>query len=354
MRILVFQTAYLGDVVLTSPLLAALRSAYLDSHIACVVLPKWAPLLERIPAVDEILTFDKRGKQKGTGGTLRIAKILREKSFDIAFCPHPSFRSGLILRLAKIPKRVGFCNSAGSIFFNRLVKRDENLHEAERVLSLIKGNDLDPDNFDHKPLLTPKKGNDPAGILEPFGVKRGNAIVGIHPGSVWNTKKWLPENFAVVAERIGSMGFSVAVFGGTSDAETVSKIVKLADHENVVSVMGLSLDKLIMAFTGLSLFICNDSGPMHIAGALGLPVIAIFGSTVPAQGYAPYSEKAAVIQMDRLSCRPCGPHGHHHCPEHHFYCMKKIKPESVLIGARAMMGSVPKEVMEENFLGKSK
>ena len=339
MRILVFQTAYLGDVVLTTPLLASLRKNLPDAHIACAVQPAWAPVLEHSHDVDQVIAFDKRGSQAGNAATIRFGLSLRKEKFDVALCPHPSFRSGLILRLAGIPFRVGFETSAGRSFFNRLLPRDAAQHEVKRVLSLAGAVGVDPAHWIDTPHVRPDPGIDPDAILQRYGVEPGQfGVVGVHPGSVWKTKRWLPERFARVCRIIGKRGFTVLVFGAEKERSLVDRVVNAADQKSIRACVGLSLPELMAAFTRLALYITNDSGPMHIACALGIPVIAVFGSTVPAQGYAPYSQIATVVQAERLDCRPCGPHGHNTCPLDHFDCMNKVEPESVLLAARVLTG----------------
>ena len=339
MRILVFQTAYLGDVVLTTPLLKTLKKRIPSAYVACAVQPAWAPVLENSGMLDKIITFDKRGVDTGAIGTLRLAMSLRKERFDVALCPHPSFRSGLILRLAGIPRRVGFETSSGRMFFTETLPKNEKEHEVRRVLSLAKALGISDDDFVDQPSVSPDPNLDADAILERLGIEPGRfGLVGVHPGSVWATKRWLPEGFSSVCKAIARRGFTVLVFGNDEERPLVTQVVEGADTERVVPCTGLTLPELIAVINRLALYITNDSGPMHVACALGIPVIAIFGSTVPDQGYAPYCEHAAVVETKRLDCRPCGPHGHDSCPLDNFLCMKNVHPESVLLAARVLSG----------------
>ena len=339
MRILIFQTAYLGDVVLTTPLAATLRKHLPDAHIAVAVQPAWRPIFEHSGLVDQVISFDKRGADRGNLGTWRFASALKKERFDVALCPHPSFRSGLILALAGIPRRVGFHDSAGKLFFTENVHRDTKSHEVDRVLSLAKAFDIDESGFVRQLQMTPDPLLSISEILSRFDITDDDfLLVGLHPGSVWATKRWIPENFAIVARQVAKMGPKVLVFGTDAERPLVEKIVAKAKHDRVIPVIGLHLPELIAAFTRLSLYITNDSGPMHIACALGVPTIALFGSTVPALGYAPFSERSAVVEVDRLSCRPCGPHGFNKCPLEHFKCMRNLKPQTVLLSAKIQIG----------------
>ena len=339
MRILVLQTAFLGDVVLTTPLFATIKRNMPDATISCIIRPEWKPVLEHSKHVDELICFDKHGKEKGFFNNLKFTMALRKKKFDVALCPHPSFRSGLILQMAKIPKRVGFDDAAGRMFFNYKVNRDKKDHEVQRVLSLCRPIGIEKKNWEKTLHISPDPTIDPDALLEPLGIDGKEVVVGVHPGSVWSTKRWIPEKFARVCQVVAERGFKVLVFGSKDEKSLVDRIVNEAQNDAVSACTGLTLAELISVFDKkVIVYITNDSGPMHIACALGKPVVAIFGSTVPEQGYAPTSELSAVAQVDRLSCRPCGPHGHDHCPEGHFDCMKKLEPETVLLALRVLMG----------------
>lgn len=339
MRILVLQTAFLGDAVLTTPLFATIKKNIPDAVISCIIRPEWKPVLEHSKHVDELLCFDKRGKDSGPAGTLRFALELRKKKYDVALCPHPSFRSGLILRVANIPKRIGFDDAAGHMFFNHLVKRNEKQHEVQKVLSLCSLIGIDPENWVETLHVSPDPTIDVDALVGPLGIGSDEVVVGVHPGSVWGTKRWIPEKFAKVCRVVAKQGFKVVVFGTKQERQLVKEVVSNAEHQAVIPCFGLSLNELISVYDKkVGVYISNDSGPMHIACALGKPVVAIFGSTVPEQGYAPVSEMSAVAQVDRLKCRPCGPHGHDQCPEGHFDCMKKLEPHTVLLALRVLMG----------------
>jgi len=338
-RILVFQTAYLGDLVLTTPLLATLGKVFPDAHLTAVIQPSWRPVLEHSNLVDEIITFDKRGREKGIYNTLAFAKKLRKKGFDVALCPHPSFRSALILKLSAIPRRIGFDTSSGGFFFSKKVKRNESDHEIFRILSLLNALDIEKEDWITKPIVNANQALDADEILKRNKIEiDGSVVVGVHPGSVWATKRWTGENFTKVCQVLSEKGLPVIVFGTRNERSLVDAIVVAARNKNVMPLIGLTLEELIVVFQKLSIYVTNDSGPMHIAGAMDIPVVSIFGSTVPKQGYAPFGDMASIVQVDRLDCRPCGPHGRHVCPEKHFDCMKKVEPKSVLMAVSVILG----------------
>lgn len=324
-RLLVFQTAYLGDVVLTTPLVAALRRAYPDGVIDMVVQPAWAAVVRHHEALNEVLAYEKRGAHRGPRGLLAFARLLRARRYDVVLCPHPSLRSALTLAAARIPVRVGFSDSAGAFLFTHRVRRDTSAHEVRRVMSLVTALGQDPE-----PIPPARVALDPAvdevALIARLGLSRDARFVAIHPGSVWATKRWTAEGFGAVGRELAREFERVVVLGGPGE-EAVARSVAKEIGEAALDVSGrLTLPELCVLLARAALLVTNDSGPMHIAAAHGVPVVAVFGSTVPALGYAPWGTRSRVVEID-LDCRPCGPHGHRACPRGHFRCMKDISPD---------------------------
>ncbi|MCL4234855.1 MAG: lipopolysaccharide heptosyltransferase II [Deltaproteobacteria bacterium] len=326
-RILVFQTAYLGDVVLTTPLVAALRRAYPDAAIDMVVQPAWTEVVRHHEALNDVLAYDKRGAHRGPRGLLTFARVLRERNYDVALCPHPSLRSALTLFAARIPVRVGFSDSAGAFLFTHRVRRDKSAHEVRRVMSLVAalGQGLEP--------IPPARvaldpGIDGDALLSRLGLVPGRPFAAVHPGSVWATKRWTAQGFGAVGRDLAHEFERIVVLGGPGE-ESVAREVAEGIGGAAIDLSGrVKLNELCALLARAALLVTNDSGPMHIAASHGVPVVAIFGSTVPALGYAPWGTRSRVVEID-LDCRPCGPHGHRACPRGHFRCMKDISPDMV-------------------------
>src|SRR5215472_11308366 len=135
--LLVPQTSFLGDVVLTTPLITALRERLRPRRLAVLVRPDAAPLLDGHPDVDDVLVDDKRGATRGLGGVVRMAARLRGEGFDLAVCPHRSLRTAIVLAAARIPRRVGFADSRGAFLYHERVRRDRRRHDVERILALL-------------------------------------------------------------------------------------------------------------------------------------------------------------------------------------------------------------------------
>jgi len=337
MRALIVQTAYLGDVVLAQPLWANLKAMRPDATIDALVQPQWAPLLAGDTHLRQVISFDKRGAHRGLGGLRRMAARLRAEKYDLALCPHPSLRSALLLQLAKIPRRIGFDDSAGAVLFTDKIVRDRNAHEVDRVLSLLSALDDPPPAPSHLPRLdvSPEADERVEALLWEAGLHNRKFICA-HPGSVWATKRWPAERFGEALSALARDGYQPVVLGGKDDIE-LANIVQDTCGELPLNLAGrLSLPELTALLAHAAMLLTNDSGPMHIAGAVNTPVVAIFGSTIPALGYGPIGSSAVVVEKV-MPCRPCGPHGYRRCPLDHLHCLKHIDAAMVVEAARSLL-----------------
>jgi len=243
------------------------------------------------------------------------------------------------LFLAQIPYRVGFRQSKGSIFFTSLVDRDPRRHEIERNLSMLESFDIRREDCLPTPHL-PNSENSREKVrqlLEAAGVDRHKTLVGINPGSVWPTKRWAPDYFAQLIVRLQQeLACEVILFGGPEDTQVITAIQELC-IEPIPSLAGkTSLRDLPAALSACELFVTNDSGPMHIAAALGIPVVAIFCATTRDLGFYPYTNKAIIVEKE-LSCRPCGSHGGRRCPLGTEDCIRLVSPEHVFQAVKRLL-----------------
>jgi heptosyltransferase-2 len=322
---LVFNPSFIGDAVLTTPLANTLTKLPGKPEVFLCVRPEAAPLFKNLPF--KVLVFDKRGVDSGLRGMLRFASKLNEMGFDAVYSPHRSLRSAVLLALAGIPSRVGFSSSAGRFLYTRLVRRDFSVNEIRRNLALLPREAADlateetltyTDEEYKKELEVLLKGDAP--------------VIGLAAGSVWETKRWETAYFARLAKLLADKGFRIALFGGPGDAAVNAALKESLKRDGVAYydfANTLPFEKLPTAIGALKLLISNDSAPVHIAESRGTPVIAIFGPTVPAFGFAPSKPGSAVCEVEGLSCRPCAIHGGRKCPKGHFRCMKEMLPETV-------------------------
>ena len=323
MKILIIQTAFLGDVVLTIPLIQAAKK-YLKAQISVVCIPSTKNILEGHPSIDEIIVFDNKNSEKGFFSLIKFIKKLKEKKFDVAIIPHPSFKSGLISYLAAIPERIGFSNSAGRFFFTNKVFFDKNKHQLERYLDLLKHFGIEVKE-EKTEIYIDEEGKKFADDVLP----KNKIIFGINPGSIWATKRWPAEKYAQLADKIiTEFGDEILIFGGPDDIDIAKNVEKNMEQKAINFAGKTTLKQLSVLTQMCKVFVTNDSGPMHIAAAMNIPVVAIFGPTIKQFGFFPYSKKAIVIEKN-VPCRPCSPHGPNKCPEKHFNCMNKITVSEV-------------------------
>lgn len=325
MKILIFNPSYMGDSILTTPLIKAVKKKLPDCSITFCVRPENAPLFEGLGFIDEVITFDKRGAESGMKGLWAFVKKIRAMEFDMAISPHMSFRSSIIMFLSKIPERAGFVESAFSAAYTMSCAKDLTYHEVERYLLLFEC------VFGHFPgeIITPEVYRDKA-LAEKFRAEFGERPVGINPGSMWETKKWPAENFAAVADMLKDRGYTPVIIGAEMDRPDVNRLIASAKYEHINMCGKTSLRELPALISSFKYLVTNDSGPMHVATATGVPCVAIFGPTVRELGFFPYDEVSKVAEIQGLPCRPCGKHGSAKCPKGHFKCMNEIAPGNVM------------------------
>lgn len=326
-RILVIQTAFLGDVVLTTPLFRALRRIYPEAHLEVLVTPEAAPLVEEDPNINGLISY---GKKSGESFSAIIRNV-KVRHFDLLVAPHRSHRTALLAFLSGIPRRIGFADAGFPWAYHRRVPRPLALHEVDRNLELLRGVGAQPEPED-RVLHVGYTGAEAAMVAEVLaraGVADGESLAGLTPGSVWATKRWLPEGFGAVARGLAAKGLRPVLLGGPSDREVAAEVEALAGGAAVNAAGKTPLKALAAWMDRLSVLVTNDSSPVHVAAARGTPTVAVFGATTRDLGFAPFHERSRVLEVD-LACRPCGLHGGDRCPEGHFRCMGEVTPEAVL------------------------
>ncbi|UCB52003.1 MAG: lipopolysaccharide heptosyltransferase II [Candidatus Zixiibacteriota bacterium] len=327
-QILIIQTAFIGDVILCTPLIKGLRKTFPDAFISFLLIPETENVLKNNPHLNEMLVYDKR-KKRGLGSFLQIVTRVKQGKFDLAVIPHRSLRSSLLAYLSDIPERIGFDRAVGSSLFTRKVVYKANVHEVGRNLSLL--SDFTPHLTDTSPELfpSPEDFSHARKLLSDAGIAEGDEIVGVAPGSIWATKRWLPERFAEVADLLlKQAGTKIVLLGSEDDRPLCEKIAESMTETPAIVAGKTSVLQSAAIMSLCRVILSNDSAPVHIASAMRIPVVAIFGSTIPEFGFAPYGVDHVIIQRE-LDCRPCGIHGKRECPERHFRCMQDISAKEV-------------------------
>lgn len=345
MKVGIFHTAFLGDLVLASLLIEGL---YLEGHEVFLITKKLAAqFYQEDKRLKKIVIANKKSGFKKINSIFEIAKNISDLKLDILLVPHKSITTSLIVSLAKVKIKVGYNDTALSMIYSELKKFVKEKHECLRCL------DIAPEGLiSHKinekllklarPVLTETKNLMVFSKENPNFFKDKKEFFIVSPGSVWATKKYPAKHFAKLIEEILSLNKSLfcILAGGKQD---------YIDVQNVLSNIGnkLLLDRVIetasylplQEFTNLvakaSFVIANDSSPVHIASGFNIPIVSIYGPTTWKFGFYPTSEKSIYINYkdsfgNLLPCHPCSPHGTKQCPKKHFKCMEELSPYILL------------------------
>jgi heptosyltransferase II len=313
---LVIQTAFLGDVVLTTPLLSALAAQH--GPLDVVTTPVAAPLLETLPVVRRVIPYDKRGSDRGWSGVRRLAGRLRGEKYARAYLPHRSLRTAALAFLARIPSRIGF-SGVWSFLYTATRPKPRTGHETDRLLTLAK----EPPGA-YPPQLRPTAADEQAAAALVDG-----PFVALAPGSIWGSKRW--PYYADLARHLAER-HAVVVVGGAEDAELGNEIVRAVapTGRRAVNACGkLTLRQSAALIGKAALLVTNDSAPLHLATAMATPIVALFGPTVTEFGFGPLRPGDVALGMDGLLCRPCSPHGPPRCPLGHHRCMRELSVQAV-------------------------
>jgi len=314
---LVVQTSFLGDMVLTTPLISYLADR---GAVDVVCSPAAAALLANNPQVRRTIVYDKRGKDRGFRGFFRVARTLRAERYDRAYLAQGSARSGALAMAARIPERIGFDTSAGRRFYTDRIAYIENEHHARRLLALAGA-----PTADARPRLYP--GSRETSAVDQVLAGRAGPFIALAPGSVWPTKRW--PSYDLLARELSKRA-TIVIIGSRDDHELAAEIANAAGPRTIDATGKLSLLASAELIGRCAMLITNDSSPQHLASAMNTPTVTIFGPTVPQFGFGPLAERAATVGLDGLACRPCDRHGPVACPLKHWKCMRDLGVEQVI------------------------
>lgn len=316
-RILIIQTAFIGDVILATPVISELKRLFPLAEIDVLVKKGNGNLLAHDPAIREVFEFDKKaGKTKEI---LRLRKEFKWRKYDLTINLHRFGSSGLLTLLSGASKTYGFKKNPFSVFFTKRFEHTigDGTHEVERNLSLIR-------EFGASALVRPTlfPGETAEERVQKF---KREPYFCLAPASVWFTKQ-LPEEKWIELVRLLSPAGKIYLLGAAGDHELCQRIMAKSQNLNAENLAGkLSLLESAALMKDAKRNYVNDSGPLHIASAMNAPVTAYFCSTTPDFGFGPLSDDKEIVESsEKLSCKPCGLHGHSACPQGHFKCGQMI------------------------------
>jgi len=328
----VIQTSFLGDTILTTPLLAQVARR---GPVDVVTTPAAASVLTEHPAVRSVIVYDKRGAHAGLLGLTTLAARLRAARYDTAFLAQGSLRSAALAFLARVPERIGFSTSAGRWLYTIRVPYRDDLHHAARLLLLSRPNGREPTAEETRPSLAPGIAERELvdQLLRRAGVAEGERLIALAPGSVWATKRW--PYYRELAEQLTDAG-RIVIVGGPDDSPLAATIrAAVPGAVDATGVLPLLASAELIGRSAV--IVTNDSSPLHLASAMGTPTVAIFGPTVPDFGFGPLAPSSVVVGHESLTCRPCHRHGPRRCPLTHFRCMRELTADAVAERVRTLI-----------------
>ncbi len=324
-KILFIQTAFIGDVILSTPLPRALKAIFPDAVIDMVLIPQTELIYRNNPHIRNIYTYNKRQKNNRWLSFWSLIWKLRSKHYDLAVSVHVSFTSSIIMLLSGSNERLGYPRQ---LFTTLSIHLEKACPVVKRSLKLLSA--FTDQTFDHQTELFIESSEYQK--VDEFLLKHRmseQTLIAVAPSSVWETKKWPWEYFAELIAMLDKQGYKCILIGSADEQNLCEQIILKSKTQALNCAGVFSLMGSAALIQRCKLLICNDSSPLHLANAVKTPVLAFFGPTVKRFGFFPYQACDRVLELD-LPCRPCGKHGSNRCPLGHFRCMKDISPLQAL------------------------
>ncbi|MBI9073248.1 MAG: glycosyltransferase family 9 protein [Melioribacteraceae bacterium] len=314
-RVLIIRLSSLGDIILTTPVLRAIKKKHPQLKIDFLCFKNFADVLNQNPNISSLITYNKKDN------LLDLTKLLRQNEYDFIFDLHNNFRTNKILRVLKIPfhqyKKPNLAKFMLVNFKINLIKKI--IPITDRYI--LGFNDIELDEGSAEIFI-------PENIMPQLS-RNSEKHIAFCPGSKHFTKMWPKEYFIQLGNMLTAMGFKIVLLGGSSDRQICQEIytqiagsINLSNDDNL-HLIAANLKECLVT-------VCNDSGMMHTSYSVGTPVISFFGSTVKELGFYPYKTKNLILENNSLNCRPCSHIGKNKCPKKHFKCMRDLTPELVI------------------------
>jgi len=347
-NILIRGTNWVGDAVISIPAIKEVRRLFPEACISLLVRPWVRDIYAGAGFADEILDYDKDGIHKGWNGFLRLVSGLKQRSFDCAILLQNAFEAALIAWAARIPQRIGYARDGRSLLLTSACRIDPDVRRVHQVyyyLGILSGvgwlNARLWAQKDYRPSIQVSVRDEDTDaarkMLRSAGIRNGEPVIGINPGAFYGpAKRWFPDRYAAVADTLAKQYRArIVIFGSSSDVRTAEEVAVGMQNPPVILAGRTTLGQLMGLIKECKLLITNDSGPMHLAAALDVPQLAIFGSTSEI-ATGPLSPRAVVIKH-QVECNPCFLR---ECPTD-FQCMKGISTDRVVGEARRILERDP-------------
>lgn len=320
-HILIIQTAFIGDIIMSTPVVQAVCDYWPDAVVDLVARPETAILFKHHPRIRRVYTLDKSNHKSKYESLMDLVKQVRPVKYNLAFSLQSSLTSSFLMILSGIKVRVGFyCQKLLTI----KIKPPKGLHSRQRYLLFMKPFTEKVFSDSTHLYLTSEESAVADTILKNFN-PGDSKIIGFAPGSVRETKKWPPSYWSELLVLLKDRDFEIVFIGSPAERELCESIIRETGLNAYNAAGELTLLESAALIKKIDLLLCNDSAPLHLGNAVNTPVFAFFGPTVKAFGCYPYREQDKILEID-LPCRPCGKHGHDRCPLRHFKCMAEQYP----------------------------
>ncbi|MFH1189435.1 MAG: lipopolysaccharide heptosyltransferase II [Candidatus Omnitrophota bacterium] len=333
-RILIINVNWVGDVLFSTPFIRAVRADNPDAHIACLLHPRCKEMLEANPRLNEVIVYDEEGAHKSLIGKWKLIRELRKRKFDTVYMLHRSFTKALIAYLAGIKERVGYPTKKRARVLTRVVDEPaEELHKVEYFLNIARACGMDVRDASYEFFVRDEDRRFVKELLAKSGIGDKDFVIVLCPAGNWPPKRWPAENFARLADELAEkFGAKIVLAAAERDSKIVDEIRSVMAAGAVSASGKTGLKQLGALLERAGLVVANDTGPMHMAVAVGTKTIALFGPT-SARLTGPYGKGRYHVISGNGSCEvPCYDIT---CARND--CMSAIKVEDVLREAEAML-----------------
>lgn len=324
---------HIGDLLLVTPVLRTLRTNYPAAHIALLADAKIADLVKYNENIDQLIAIDKKGHHDKLRNYLQLIRTIRRQKFDLVINLHRNERASFIAALSGAEKIVGYSTVGPNLFFDKVLENRKKVkHQIEAHFDVLRET-LGITRIDDRGLEMwldqPAEAEADRLWQEAFTEYAARPVVGLNIGASWLTKRWPQEYFAELADRLLDLGYGIAFFGGSMDValvkDTLGLMKRSAPGRVAVFTGQIDLLELAALLKKCRVLVTNDSGPMHVAVAMGVPLVSMFGAS-PVTGFSPYNDSSVVLKSS-LPCHPCYAHS---CARKDLGCMYGITVDMVL------------------------
>lgn len=334
-RVLIRSVNWIGDAVMTLPAIGVIREFFPQAEISVLANPLVSQVFKHHDWVDKVITFDRNGLHKGFFGRIRLAAEIRQHAFDLVIIMPNSLDGAIVPWLAGIPVRLGKKSDGRSLLLTHgfpVSLQPEAVHQSQNYLAMLRYFGITGSEKEQRLQTTVEEDRKIASRLAEAGISDTDFVVGINPGATYGAaKRWYPDRFAAVASRLSAdIGARVVITGGPGETAIAADIEQDLAGNSLNLAGKTSVRELMALLKRCNLLITNDSGPMHLAAAFGVPLVAIFGSTDHTTTF-PLSDKAVVVR-EPVDCAPCMKR---ECPTDHI-CMLAVTSEKVVEAAKQL------------------